>query len=158
MDISLKSNLDHSRAAYLFAIACLQKVDQSTFPSIYNGFRFDRPSQIQSMVIELGWAFFCRYEACLETYLKRRNVTLSKNTSLKCWLSNKGLEIPADLETGLDCYRRIRNNLHHEDGASFNGEDDGEIQLLPDHMEQFYKLFVWVEESVESSFTQSSRV
>ena len=109
------------------------------------GFAFQSKSQIDSMVIELGWAFFCRYEGCFEAFLKRRGVRgeLSRSFQLSSWLEQKGIEIPADIRDGLEYYREIRNALHHDDGKSFDKEGDAEIHLMPVHMERFYQLFIW---------------
>jgi len=142
---SLHKNLDHSRAAYLFAVRAIP----SELPAYKYGFQFERTSQADSMTIELGWAFFCRYEACLEAYLKSRGVNLSKKVSLLDWLQSKGFEISASQAEGLSLYRKLRNKLHHEDGATLNGAEDEEIHLLPNHMENFYNLFVWCGEKVE---------
>ncbi|MCB1212525.1 MAG: hypothetical protein KDK97_24585 [Verrucomicrobiales bacterium] len=95
------------------------------------------------MTIELGWAFFCRYEACFESFLKKNKVQLTKNCSLHDWLLSKGIDIPIELEPGLKCYRKIRNQLHHEDGGSFEGDSETEIHIMPDQMEDFYRMFVW---------------
>lgn len=150
MPNGLKQNLDHSRAAYRYAITQLPSMD-SPWPIERDGFRFCSASEVESMLVEFGWAFFCRYEGCLEAFLKRKGVQLSKKLSLKKWLEKKGVCIPKDLLSGLECYRQIRNKLHHEDGATLDGKDDEEIHLLPQHMENFYTLFVWVEKQVEES-------
>lgn len=141
----LQRNLDHSRAAYLFAVQALP----SKLPTSINRFYFEKQSQVESMVIELGWAFFCRYEACLEVYLKSKGVKLSKKVSFFDWLQEQHFNISADQSNGLSLYRNIRNKLHHEDGAALNGAEDEEIHLLPEHMENFYNLFVWCGEKVE---------
>lgn len=141
----LQSNLEHSRAAYRFAVQAIP----SKFPASINGFRFEKQSQIDAMVIEFGWAFFCRYEACVEAYLKSKGVNLSKRVSLLDWLKAQGFSITAHHTEGLSLYRKIRNKLHHEDGTALNGAKDEEIHLLPEHMENFYNLFVWCGERVE---------
>jgi hypothetical protein len=141
----LQKNLDHSRAAYRFAVQSLP----SKLPTSINGFHFEKRSQVESMVIELGWAFFCRYEACLEAYLKSKDVKLSKTVSLLDWLQKQDFKISDDQSKGLSLYREIRNKLHHEDGAALNGAEDEEIHLLPEHMEDFYNLFAWCGKKVE---------
>jgi hypothetical protein len=142
---SLKNNLDHSRAAYLFAVRSIP----SKLPISIYGFHFEKPSQINSMLIELGWAFFCRYEACLEAYLKSRGVKLSRKVSLLEWFEQNNFVLSDFQKNGLFLYRKIRNKLHHEDGAALDGERDHEIHLLPEHMENFYNLFVWCGTTVE---------
>ena len=98
----LQENLAHSRAAYKFALAAVP-TKNTTLPCVRYGFRFEALSQIQSMLIELGWAFFCRYEACLEAYLKSSGVQLSKRVSLADWLKSQGIVVPSDYEAGLSC-------------------------------------------------------
>lgn len=146
----LQKNLEHSRAAYTFALRSLPS-SKSEFPLECNDIQFDKPSQIESMVVELGWAFFCRYEACLEAYIKGKGIKLSKNLSLYDWLVNQKIDVPLQLQEGLLLYRKIRNKLHHEDGAALEGSRDEEIHLFPDHMENFYDLFVWCGEQIETS-------
>lgn len=101
------------------------------------------------MLIEFGWAFFCRYEACLEAHLHRTDVELNRKLSLIGWLERNNVQIPEPLRPGLQCYRQVRNKLHHEDGASLDGSPDREIHLLPEHMEMFYNLFKWCGARVE---------
>jgi len=144
-----ENNLSHAHAAYVFAIRSLPApTDLESGRVRMNGFEFSSESHIRSMLIELGWAFFCRYEACLEKYLKDNGVKLSKKCSLGDWLKNNGVQIPDDLDVGIGIYRKLRNALHHNDGASLNGEANTEIHILPDHMERFYKLFVWISQQV----------
>jgi hypothetical protein len=146
---ALTKNLDHSRAAYKFAINSIP-TQESAFPIDCSGFRFEKPSQLHSMVIEFGWAFFCRYEACLEAYIKCKGIKLSKKLSLTEWFEKQKIVIPDSFKTGLSLYRKVRNKLHHEDGASLDGSEEGEIHLLPEHMENFYNLFVWCGENIEA--------
>lgn len=148
MTTQLEDYLAHSRAAYLHAVDALPKLDSPRSWPIRSGkFEFSSPSQVESMLIELGWAFFCRYEGCLEAFLKANQVTLTMGTPLKRWLSDR-MTIPVDKMKPLKVYRDIRNKLHHEDGASFDGDPDSEIHLLPEHMESFYEFFVWIGEQV----------
>ena len=138
------NNLAHSRAAYLFAVRNLPNPSElNKGPITANGFRFERRSQVESMLIELGWAFFCRYESCLEAFLKRSQVELSQKCTLSDWLSQNNVSIPTNLQEGLEIYRKIRNKLHHEDGASLDDDPESEIHLMPDHMNNFYELFLW---------------
>jgi hypothetical protein len=110
---------------------------------------FSRADQIKSQLIELGWAFFPRYEACLEKWLKDQGVELSRQVSLSCWLLARDVNIPEEYSEGLTVYRTIRNALHHDDGATFDGSPQPEFHLLPDHMENFFHLFCWVGQQVE---------
>ena len=148
---SLKNNLLHSRVAYLHAIRALPSQQDLRAGTItQHGFEFSRPDQIESQVIELGWAFFPRYEACLEKWLKEQGVHLSKKLTLTDWLAQSDVRIPDEFSEGLGVYRRIRNSLHHDDGASFDGSSDSEIHLMPEHMERFFNLFCWIGERVEA--------
>lgn len=139
-----QNHLDHARAAYQFAIrslpdpACLEDGLIQV-----SGCQFESRTQIESMLIELGWAFFCRYESCLEAEIKRQDVKLNRKLSLIDWLKQNNVHVPDALHPGLQFYRQIRNQLHHEDGASLDGEPNREIHLMPEHMERFYKLFSW---------------
>ena len=146
-----KNKLAHSRAAYLFAVRNLPDPSGLVRGAINaNGFRFEKRSEIESMLIELGWAFFCRYEACLEAFLKRSQVKLSKKCTLSDWLIQNNVSVPENLKEGLDVYRRIRNKLHHEDGASLDGDPESEINLMPEHMNNFYELFIWCGSQVKT--------
>jgi hypothetical protein len=147
-----QNHLEHARAAYVFAIRNLpDPALLENGPIQGNGFTFNKRSQIESMLIELGWAFFCRYESCLETNLKRHGIKLDRKVSLLDWLEKNNVNIPNELRPGIQSYRQIRNKLHHEDGASFDESLDGEIHLLPDHMDRFYELFKWVGTRIEGA-------
>ncbi len=156
MPNSLTDKLDHSRVAYRYAIAQLPN-QVADWPYRHGNFTFKSQADIDSMRIELGWAFFCRYEGCVEAHLKENDVKLSKQLSLKQWLEGNGFVIPEDLCSGLDCYRQIRNRLHHQDGASFDGSQDSEIHLLPEHMENFYQLFSWIGDCLEEAGQQGGQ-
>lgn len=148
---SLKNKLMHSRAACLHAISALPSERKLRLGTIrQNGFEFSRPDQITSQIIELGWAFFLRYEGCLEKWLKDQGVKLSRSVSLIDWLRDNHVSIPKDYLEGLKMYRRIRNSLHHDDGAAIDDSLETEIHLLPDHMERFFGLFCWVGEQIEA--------
>ena len=147
----LESDLEHSRAAYRFAVNGLPLPDSLKSGTIRaNGFEFARESQIESMKIEYGWAFFCRYEACVERFIRNKGVHLSKRLSLLDWLDKNNIKFPGNYRIGMDAYRKIRNSLHHSDGASLSGEPDTEIHLYPEQMENFFKLFVWIGSAVEN--------
>ncbi|EIT7127090.1 hypothetical protein L2726_004703 [Vibrio parahaemolyticus] len=149
MKQTLESKLAHSHAAYIFAIRSLPTPDQK-LPLTLNGVTFSSESQINSMLIELGWSFFCRYEGCLEAHIKELGIKLTKKVTLADWLLENKISVPSDYASGLDVYRTIRNKLHHEDGAALNGNDKHEIHILPEHMERFYRLFVWCGAQMES--------
>lgn len=154
MKNELERKLEHTRAAYIFSVNCLPHPNMlQSGPISLSGFKFENESQIKSMLIELGWSFFCRYEGCLEAFLKQWNVKLSKKMSILKWLNSKNISIPCEFQEGLKIYRDIRNKLHHDDGASLNGTQDHEIHLMPNHMEKFYRLFVWIGHEVISTAT-----
>lgn len=152
MPTRLEKNLQHSKAAYLFAINSLPF--PKDFPIRVNGMEFSKKSQIDSMEIEFGWSFFCRYEACLESFLKSKNIQLSKKLSLHDWFIKNNVEVPNDYIEGLEIYRTIRNLLHHEDGATPGGDLNTEIHLSPLHMNNFYSLFIWCGEQIEAVATK----
>jgi len=147
---TLEDKLAHSKAAYNYAINNLPKISSETkYPIQSAGFLFENESQIKSMLIEFGWSFFCRYEGCLEAYLKKNNIKLSKKKSLKDWLIDQNVNIPNEFLEGLEVYRKIRNKLHHEDGTTFEKTEDMEIHLFPIHMQNFYDLFVWCGKQID---------
>lgn len=132
--------------AYLHAVRALPKPDDlKKGPISQLGMTFEKRSHIESQLVELGWAFYCRYEGCLEGWLKDR-VKLSREKPIKKWLEDNGVKIPLEFEEGLDRYRNIRNILHHYDGKN---SDNTEIHLFPNMMENFYELFCWIGEMVE---------
>jgi len=142
MRSTIKRELEHSRAAYLFSINSLP--DPKTLrsgPQIVNGFKFEKENQVKSMLIQLGWAFYCRYEACLEAFISEHKIGLRKKYTLEDWMDDNGVNIPDDYTIILKKYRDIRNDLHHRDGQNSDGS---EIHLLPEHMENFYRLFIWI--------------
>lgn len=146
MRTDIEADMEHSRAAYRFAMASLPDPNDLQAGEIdARGFRFTKSSQIKSMAIELGWAFFCRYEACLEAFIKEQGLGLTKQKTLEAWMVEKEIKIPEHLKGGLQEYRRVRNWLHHRDGQNDNGT---EIHLFIEHMEQFYELFVWIAAAV----------
>ncbi|MBO0346006.1 hypothetical protein J0X15_12300 [Roseibium sp. CAU 1637] len=154
---TLENNLMHSRAAYLHAVRALPSSNALQFGSIkHNGMEFSNKNQIESQLVELGWAFFCRYEGCLEKWLKDQKVKLSRKYTLKNWLTDHQVTIPEELSAGIDLYRRIRNALHHDDGATFDGSGEPEFHLLPEQMEKFFQLFCWIGQQVEQAETQET--
>lgn len=148
----LENDLAHARAAYIFSIRSLPDPALLSSGAIKaNGMEFRKESEIFSMLVELGWAFFCRYEACLEFHLKKNNVLLSKKLTLLEWLDQKNTAVPDNLKLGIESYRLLRNKLHHENGASLEGPSDSEIHLLPEQMENFYNLFTWCGKAIKNA-------
>lgn len=153
MRSDLEKEIEHSRAAYRFAIRSLpDPTDVRDYPLIVNGVEFVSRRQIESMLIEFGWAFYCRYEACLETFIKEHKVPLKRNFGLNDWFKEKKISVPDELKFELGEYRNIRNILHHEDGKT---GQNSEIHLLPEHMDRFYDLFIWIASAVSSETRKS---
>jgi hypothetical protein len=148
----LENDLAHARAAYIFSIQSLPDPALLSRGAIKaNGMEFRKESEIFSMRVELGWAFFCRYEACLEFHLKKNNVTLSKKLTLLEWFDQKNTTVPEKHKLGIERYRLLRNKLHHENGASLDGPSGSEIHLLPEQMENFYNLFIWCGNAIKNA-------
>lgn len=155
--VDFQNHLDHAKAAYVFSVRALPNpAELSKGPITLNGTLFKKESQIESMRIELGWAFFCSYESCLEAHLKRNGIPLSKKLSLSDWLKSKNVEIPENMKFGLEHYRIIRNSLHHEEGASHDSLGDEEYHLLPNHMKKFYELSLWCGQQVDNCRVKST--
>lgn len=155
MKSDFEKHLEHSRAAYHFAIMSLPDPRKLTAePLSVNNFHFTTEDQIESMLIELGWAFYCRYEACLENFIKEHKIPLNRRYTLEQWMRDNGIEIPSEFAGGLEIYRKVRNQLHHDDGQN---TDDTEIHLYPQHMDKFYYLFIWIASAVaaKTGATQS---
>lgn len=156
---SLKHNLSHSRAAYLHAVGSLPNPRQlEEGPISQNGFVFTKESEIDSQLIELGWAFYCRYDACFEDWLKERGIwhQLQKKggkhkISVGRFLKDQKILVPDELKHGLRNYKEIRNILVHNDGKNRKAGLQGtEKHLLPSNMELFFELFCWIETALGS--------
>ena len=146
MSSDIEKKLEHSRAAYKFAINSLPDPRAlESGPVDVNMFEFSKESQVSSMLIEFGWAFYCRYEACLEAFIREHSVKLSREYWLENWMEENDVGIPKEYVGGLESYRHVRNWLHHRDGQN---EDGTEIHLLPEHMDQFYSLFIWIASAI----------
>jgi hypothetical protein len=158
MPSDIKKNLDHSYAAYKFAINSLPKGRHGRTvlrnSITVSGYIFTKQSQIYSMMIEFGWSFYCRFEACLESFIEEHEIKLSKTNKLEDWLSNKKIQVPKEFVEDLKQYRQIRNKLHHDDGQKADGT---EIELLPDDMDRFYNLFVWISATIVSKSLLSAK-
>ncbi|MBI1384740.1 MAG: hypothetical protein GC150_07515 [Rhizobiales bacterium] len=145
----LEKELEHARVAYLFSMRALP--DPATLingPVTVNGIEFRTKDQVKSVAIELGWAFYCRYEACLEAFIKEHKVPLSRKYNLEMWMSDSGIQIPDAHLPGLTEYRRLRNILHHDDGRTGSRT---EVHLFPEHMARFYDLFIWIASAIAAN-------
>ncbi len=65
---SYMNALEHIWVAYYFFYQTISKEDiRKKIPKV----SFERYSQVESMIIELGWAFFCSMEASLEVLIHK---------------------------------------------------------------------------------------
>ena len=154
MRTDLEQGLEHLRASYIFALRSLPDPERLQNGNIEaNGFTFTKPFQIQSKRIELGWAFYYRYKACLEAFIKQQGVQLTRKKTLEAWMNENGIDVPDGYKDGFKQYRKVRSLLHHRDGQN---EDGTEVHLHPDHMDQFYHLFVWIASAVAANNDKQS--
>lgn len=157
------NDLSHAWVAYAFFEEQIPR--GVVLPHRAGSIEFQRESQIRSVEVELGWAFFTRLEACLETHLHRIKVDARGNDGLVNALEARGVPIPDDYRKGLTAYRAIRNALHHGDGDPrlirnpgplADGIDHGnEVHLLRDQVKAFYDLFRWVAEQLDAPSTMA---
>ena len=112
---------------------------------------FAKWTQAESMVIELGWAFYCRMEACLETYVTKLGIRVGKS-GMAAYLKEQGLwqSLTGAEQEGVRQYRDLRNILHHGDGEPcwlrnqpkcVQVPEGKEPHLLHEHMRDFRRLF-----------------
>jgi len=110
-----------------------------------------------SMRVELGWAFFTRFEAIVEAFLSKREVRLKRNYTLLDHLQRSEVDIPEAYVDGLKFYRELRNTLHHGDGdihclrrktKYLSIPENHEPQILEEHMSNYYDLFRWLAEVI----------
>lgn len=100
------------------------------------------------MRVELGWAFFTRMEACLETLAS--HMKIPSGSGILRHLEARRCDFSDHEQVGLKLYREIRNTLHHGDGDTsylrtppkvLRIEPEREPHLLEEHMESYYRLF-----------------
>ena len=123
---------------------------ESGAPIRLNGTEFERYEQALALLVEAGWAFFCRMDACLEALISRLDVTPS---TLLDQLRVSGEFSEEDLNA-LRTARELRNIYHHGDGdwqllknspRSVRTAPDRQPHLYPEHGEKFHAfLFVKV--------------
>jgi hypothetical protein len=137
--------VSHTYMAYRFFRTCVPRSD-ARFPLRIGNFEFLRPSQAESMAVELGWAFFTRLEAAFEALTLRLDLDAKSAVDRLRWSGNFSEE---ELR-GLSCARELRNILHHGDGdASLLRNQPREVKpevghephLDEDHMDRFVALF-----------------
>jgi len=111
-----------------------------------NGTEFERYEQALAMLVELGWALFCRMDACLEALAIRVGV---KPKNILDRLAASGEFSASDFDA-LRTARELRNVLHHGDGdwtllrnipTAVQTAPDKQPHLYPEHVEKFYLLF-----------------
>lgn len=144
------NDIDHIWVAYSFFEQAIPDVTEDNLPLRCGQLEFRHTSQIESVRVELGWAFFTRLEACLESLLHRVNIELTKKKSLLAVCKSYGLILSDHEERGLRSYRELRNVLHHADGnpATYDRElceivaiDGQEPHLYKTEVKGFYDLF-----------------
>lgn len=154
--------LEHAWRAYSFFYQCIY--DKEIREKVKN-IHFENDSQIQSMIIELGWSFFVNMEASLEVLIHK-----FKYKNIKDLLEEEKIkdEFNDDDKNGLNVYREIRNTLHHGAGdptllkynLKYNKPNHlktsqgNEVQLLYEHIHNFYELFKKIGEKLKNKYEQ----
>ncbi|HDL01187.1 MAG TPA: hypothetical protein ENH23_03030 [candidate division Zixibacteria bacterium] len=111
---TFQNDLEHIFSAYRYCVSCIPKDEL-----FVNGqdvrvgsMKFENQSQAYSMRIELGWAFFTRMDACMETLAHELKVK-SGGTGILDYLNQQNCILSEHEQEGLKVYREIRNTLHH---------------------------------------------
>lgn len=119
---------------------------KSHSPVRINGTEFERYEQALAMLVELGWASFCRMDACLEALINRVGIT---PRNLYDYLKASGEFSDKDIDD-LRTARELRNIFHHGDGdgallknapKTVRLSPEKQPHLYPEHIENFYSLF-----------------
>ena len=147
-------NLEYTYTTYLYFLESIPT------PQLFIGkgkltvgkFTFREESEASSIRIELGWAFYCRFEAVLEVFITQLNIK-PYPSYIQDRLNKSGVKISADHVNCLNLYREIRNTLHHGDGDAsllreppqyLKYEEGCELHLLPDHIKKYYDFLKWL--------------
>lgn len=148
--------LEHIIVAYVYCESCIPADELfANGQTVKVGATlFSRQDQAFSMRVELGWAFFTRMEACLESLIHDLKIPISKKMSLLDYLKERGCPLSPKQEEGLKVYREIRNTLHHADGqpsklkrtkpVHLTISEGNEVHVLRDQIRLFYELFKYV--------------
>ncbi len=113
--------------------------------------KFENYNQARSMLVEMGWAFFTRMEACLEAFLHKNKIHLTQKKELLDYLEKDlNISLNNDQKNGLRRYRELRNCLHHGDGDAsllnrkpqfLDKTGNTEPHLFENHVRNYYELF-----------------
>ena len=146
----LKTAINYTLAVYKYCIAQLPDEVAFTNGMVQIGqFEFQRFSQVEGYIVELGWAFFVRMEATLEAHINRLEI---KGKDIADIVSKATCLTQSEKE-GYAVARELRNILHHGDGdpqllksAPLKVEiiASHEPHILPFHIENFSVLFAKV--------------
>lgn len=143
----LKTALNWAFAVYRYCIA--QLPDEAAFSEgmvRVGQFEFQRFSQVEGYIIELGWAFFVRMEAALEAHANRLGI---EGKYIPNIVSDASCLTKSEKEA-YTVARELRNILHHGDGdpsllknvpLKVEVIEAHEPHLLPSHIENFSVLF-----------------
>jgi hypothetical protein len=148
---TFQNDLAHIYAAYRFCASCIPNDELFlNGQSVRVGKTlFEKKSQALSMRVELGWAFFTRMDACLETLAHELNIQSGGTRTLQ-YLEDNGCTLSDHEKQGLSVYREIRNALHHGDGnpeylknhpKTLIVNNGIEPHLFEEQMNMFYDLF-----------------
>ncbi len=109
-------------------------------------FEFEKFSQSESMLVELGWAFFTRCVSCLEALIHRLGIQVSAASAI---IETSG-EFSREEIRGFEMARELRNILLHGDGdwtllknepKQVRPSEGSESHLFPERIERFHSLF-----------------
>lgn len=115
-------------------------------PITLNGTEFERYEQALAMLVELGWALFCRMDASVEALIQRIAV---QPKSILATLESCPEITPEDIQTYRTA-RELRNIIHHGDGDAgllnrpatlVRVAQDKQPHLYPEHVERFHRVF-----------------
>lgn len=148
---TFKNDLAHIYTAYRYCASCIPDDELFANGQTVRVGRtlFENQSQALSMRVELGWAFFTRMDACLETLTHELKIQ-SGGTGILQYLENNGCALSDHEKKGLSVYREIRNTLHHGDGnpeylknppKTLAVDSSIEPHLFEEEMHMFYELF-----------------
>lgn len=160
---TFQNDLAHIYAAYRYCVSCIpnDELFVNDKPVRVGRTLFEKRSQVLSMRVELGWAFFTRMDACLETLAHELKIK-SGETGILEYLEKNGCILSDHEKKGLSVYREIRNTLHHGDGdpeylnkppTTLTVDNGNEPHLFEEQMNMFYELFKKVGELLTKTST-----
>ena len=142
-----KNNLMHSYCAYCAAVTWCCEARKRPFPFDVGNLQFQKSSDLDSVIIELGWAFMPRFYTILEQYHVALNC---KNFSE--FMNDYKNKMSSDDVDGLIKLTKLRNIIMHGDGNENNVRghnklgtpSDMEPHIMPEHINKFYQLLLRV--------------